>query len=198
LVWDGGGESCIHRSDPRHPFSAFLVTVAFAGPSPRTGPRISHWPGAWREFTDHVLAAWTTSQPERDETGRLAYQILRFQALAWAARQSHAAWPRALERSVATINQHPQRDLGVTALAAAARISPGHLHELFKQHLGTSPHQYILARRLDRARRLLRDSNASIATIAHDCGFASAANFCRAFKRITAMSPGSYRRLQYG
>lgn len=78
-------------------------------------------------------------------------------------------------------------------LAKAGGISEVYLRQLFKVRLGTSPKQYVLELRMQRAKRLLEEGTASVGEIAQGCGFASVPHFCRTFKSFTGESPTDYR-----
>lgn len=81
----------------------------------------------------------------------------------------------------------------VSALAAAAAMSPYHFLRTFCAVVGMTPHQYILHRRMHHAAVRLRRSKDSISAIALDCGFSDLSTFNRRFRRIMRQSPGAYR-----
>ncbi|HTV20864.1 MAG TPA: AraC family transcriptional regulator [Polyangiaceae bacterium] len=112
------------------------------------------------------------------------------------ARREREDSPSALpaQRLVAFIEEHLGSDIGIATLAALAGYSPDHFARLFKQGFGLSPYQYILQRRIERAKSLLRDRTHSIAKVAMLCGFASQAHFHTTFKARTGVTPGVYRR----
>jgi len=83
--------------------------------------------------------------------------------------------------------------LSVPELAQQVGISPYHFVRLFKQTTGLTPHQYLLSRRIERARRLLEDENLSIAVIAVDTGFASQSHLTELFRREFGITPAVYR-----
>ncbi len=64
----------------------------------------------------------------------------------------------------------------------------------FKRSTGLPPHQYVVRKRLERAKSLLLDPEASIADIALRCGFATQSHLTAAFSRLTNVTPGEYRR----
>jgi len=97
-------------------------------------------------------------------------------------------------RLVAFIEEHLGSDIGIATLAELAGYSPDHFARLFKLGFGLSPYQYILQRRVERAKSLLRDRNHSIAEVAMLCGFASQAHFHTTFKARTGVTPGAYRK----
>ena len=72
-------------------------------------------------------------------------------------------------------------------------MSPYHFARMFRQSFGLPPHQYLLARRLARARDLLRNSALGLGDIALACGFASASHFANRFKQTVGATPGEYR-----
>ncbi len=84
--------------------------------------------------------------------------------------------------------------LTIESLAREVGLSPAHFARAFKQTLGRAPHQYLLARRLECARRLIETSNASLSDIAQRTGFADQAHFTRLFKRAFGATPGALVR----
>ncbi|MEH6446076.1 MAG: AraC family transcriptional regulator [Oceanospirillaceae bacterium] len=72
-------------------------------------------------------------------------------------------------------------------------LSPFHLIRSFKQRFGQSPHAYQLDQRIKRARTMLK-SGASLASTAHDLGFADQSHFQRNFKKRTALTPRQYQQ----
>lgn len=67
---------------------------------------------------------------------------------------------------------------------------------LFKKSTGLTIQNYVLARRLDKARYLLSTSNASISEISESLGFSSFSLFSRCFRQANQMTPREYRRTQ--
>jgi AraC family transcriptional regulator len=88
--------------------------------------------------------------------------------------------------------------LTVETLAHGVGLSPAHFARAFKESLGRPPHQYLLALRLERARRLLETTNASLSEIAQRAGFADQAHFTRLFKRAFGVTPGTLARARAG
>jgi AraC family transcriptional regulator len=90
------------------------------------------------------------------------------------------------------INEHLHEDIKLVDISAIAQISPYHFLRLFKQSMGITPHQYILQRRIDKAKYLLRDSKLSIADIAFRVGFCDQSHLTRCFKRLLGMTPKQF------
>ncbi|HWM44831.1 MAG TPA: AraC family transcriptional regulator [Burkholderiales bacterium] len=83
-------------------------------------------------------------------------------------------------------------DVSLHALAALAHLSVDHFVRAFRGATGKTPHRFALERRLERAAALLKGP-ASIAQIAHACGFRSAAHFSVRFHARFGVTPSHYR-----
>ena len=84
--------------------------------------------------------------------------------------------------------------LTVEMLSGEVGLSPAHFARAFKESMGRAPHQYLLALRLARARRLLETTHLSLSDIAQRAGFADQAHFTRRFKRAFGTTPGALVR----
>lgn len=82
----------------------------------------------------------------------------------------------------------------ISDLARECDLSPSYFAEAFKETLGVSPHKWLLGRRVERAKAMLRDTEASLAAIALDCGFFDQSHFSRVFARFENCSPAAWRR----
>jgi transcriptional regulator GlxA family with amidase domain len=81
----------------------------------------------------------------------------------------------------------------VRRLARVSCVSEAHFARSFKEAFGIPPHRYLLTRRIERAKALLRDSELPITTIAGETGWASLGTFGRTFRDITSESPSEFR-----
>ncbi|HMC53848.1 MAG TPA: helix-turn-helix transcriptional regulator [Gemmatimonadaceae bacterium] len=81
----------------------------------------------------------------------------------------------------------------VRRLAQVSGVSEAHFARSFKQAFGVPPHRYLLTRRVERAKTLLRDTDLSITEIAFQTGWESLGTFTRTFGDITGGSPGALR-----
>jgi AraC family transcriptional regulator len=84
-------------------------------------------------------------------------------------------------------------DVGLGELAAVAIMSPHHFSELFRRSTGESPHRYVVTRRLERAKNLLRETDLNILDIALSVGFADQSSFTKVFRRRVGVTPGAFR-----
>jgi AraC family transcriptional regulator len=81
-------------------------------------------------------------------------------------------------------------------MAAVAHLSPYHFARQFKAATGLAPHQYVIARRVERAQHLLRkDNELELAGIALRAGFSDQSKFSFHFKRIVGVTPRQFRIL---
>jgi len=94
------------------------------------------------------------------------------------------------------IEQHLADDLSLEAMAAEVELSPFYVARAFRAAMGQSPHRYVVARRIELAKRLLSDTAMPIAGIALAAGFSSQSHLSAWFRRVVGVSPAAYRRRQ--
>lgn len=99
-----------------------------------------------------------------------------------------------LRRVVDYIEANLESALNIADLAAVAGLSRSHFMQAFRDAFGQTPHQFVLARRIDDAKRRLRMEMESVTDIANSLGFSSHAHFSGVFRRFTGLSPTSYRQ----
>jgi AraC-like DNA-binding protein len=98
-----------------------------------------------------------------------------------------------LRRTTAYIEAHLAHELSVNELAAVAQTSPAYFARLFRQATGQTPHQYVVMCRIERAKRLLRETEWPIIDIGHDVGFTDQSYFTAVFRKHVATTPSAYR-----
>ncbi len=103
--------------------------------------------------------------------------------------------PRKLQRIVDYIAANLRDDMALSDLAKLVAMSPGHFAHLFRQTTGIPPHRFVLQRRLERAKALLRDTDLPITEIAQRVGYASHSHLSVMFHRDTGITPSDYRRM---
>jgi AraC family transcriptional regulator len=100
---------------------------------------------------------------------------------------------RGLRQALKFIDAHLGERLTLARIADEARLSPYHFAHIFKRFTGVAPHQYVMQRRLERAKQLLAGSDTPIAEIAAELGYASQSHFSEAFHHATGITPLTYR-----
>jgi AraC family transcriptional regulator len=112
-----------------------------------------------------------------------------------AAHRPRGGLPeRKLRAALEYIEEHLDSELTLDAIAAVAHLSPYHFARMFKTSTGLPPHQYVITRRVERAKRLLRDGgDLSLAQVAARSGFWDQGHFTRHFKRLVGVTPKRFR-----
>lgn len=164
---------------------------------------------------DATLAAWAQGVAARDWQDPA--ERLRIDALSQAALDHlvlQAARPRQrlrTERSGGGLSSAARRrvldfvdahldsaDLSLPTLAREAHLSEFHFARMFRVSMGCSVHDWVAARRVDRARALLRETVLPLADIAAACGYAGASHLSRHVRAATGATPGEFRRAHSG
>ena len=83
--------------------------------------------------------------------------------------------------------------LDIPALARSAHVSESHFARSFKAAFGETPHRYLLRRRMERAKALLREDELSVTEVCLAVGFSSLGSFSTQFRRFVGESPTAYR-----
>ncbi|MCI0388228.1 MAG: AraC family transcriptional regulator [Acidobacteria bacterium] len=86
-------------------------------------------------------------------------------------------------------------DISLSDLAAVVDLSVSHFKVLFREAVGLSPHQYLIRRRVERAKDLLGDGKLSISQIATETGFAHQSHLARHMHRVLGVSPKAMREM---
>jgi AraC family transcriptional regulator len=107
-----------------------------------------------------------------------------------------ASWQA--KRTLAFIDEHlTEGGTRITELAAHARLSQSHFSRTFKESFGRSPQQFILERRVERAKARMLTTDDKMCDVALACGFADQAHLCRTFRKLVGLPPNVWRRAGY-
>ena len=102
--------------------------------------------------------------------------------------------PRGRLRAVVEyIEEHLDATPTLEQLAAVVQLSPYHFARQFKAATGLPPHQYVIARRVERAKQLLQGGDLSLAEVAACAGFSDQSQFSYHFKRLVGVTPGQFQ-----
>jgi AraC family transcriptional regulator len=184
---------------------AGLLTEAGPGPGPGPGqdqepielspqlqlrnPRLEHLAWAF-EAELHAEDAGDPLYGESLGMAIAAHLVRRYRASASCARELEGGLsPRQLKRVVEHIEAHVDRRLALAELAAVAGVSASHFKALFKRSTGLPVHQYVVRRRVERARLLLQEKAATIADVAAQTGFANQSHLARWMRRVAGVTP---------
>ena len=100
---------------------------------------------------------------------------------------------RRLFRVLDYVEANLEGNLTIDRMASIACLSRYHFSRAFKQAVGQSPHRYVSAKRLERAKALLIQGDRPLADIALALSFSCQANFTRAFRQVTGQTPSQFR-----
>lgn len=127
-------------------------------------------------------------------------------ALATHLLRSHGASPQAtpdrrgglprsaLRRVTDFVNDNLSADIGLAEMAGVANLSRYHFSRQFKRSTGLSPHQYVIRRRVQRARELLSKTDLSVGDVASAVGFTHQSHLAHHVRRHLGVAPSSLRR----
>jgi AraC-like DNA-binding protein len=164
----------------------------------------------WRQAKAfHVMAGLALQSPFQlllDEVSiesahrDLAIQLALDQLILAATRllssaPSHRVVQRhpAVTRACQLIDREPGAHWTRDKLARASGSSPSQLGSLFRRELGTSPHDYLLKRRIELAKHRLRDTDITVTQLSADLGFSSSQHFARVFRQYAGVSARAWR-----
>jgi AraC family transcriptional regulator len=102
--------------------------------------------------------------------------------------------PKTLLRAIERLRSDCDADVSLAALAAEAGLSRFHFCRAFKESTGLAPHAWLRQHRLEQAMHMLRDSDASVMSVAAALGYASQTAFAAGFRKLTGETPSDWRR----
>jgi len=154
-------------------------------------------PAQTQRFQQLIRLNW--AEPgERLLTSSLAHEMIGHALLSQTGqreglRLKGGLAPHLRRQLVEYIETHLADPLSLGQLAGLCALSEYHFARMFRESFGLPPHKYLLARRLEQARRLLRTTGKPLGEIALACGFSSASHFSNRFRQAMGATPGEYR-----
>ena len=100
---------------------------------------------------------------------------------------------RHYQRVLSYVQERLDQTISVDQLAAEVGMSPSHFSRVFKETLGSTPMQYVMAYRIEHAIKMMDEVERPLGEIALACGFADQAHFTRSFKQVIGQTPRAYR-----
>lgn len=101
--------------------------------------------------------------------------------------------PHKLRRAKDFIHEHLGDDLTLERIARELAMSPFHFAHAFRQTTGVAPHRFVMYCRIDRAMRLLRETELPVSEVGQEVGIPSPSHFSLLFRRSTGSTPTRYR-----
>jgi len=216
--------NCIHRAfpDSQHPVTSTAVFFSpkWVRPEPDEGEALSplrcfdraRETSRFRAATaiatrEYVASALDSFHAELQDAREGCRQFVRYGLLLLLLRlsrdvrtdagpreQAPAHVPAWLESALRYIDERPKADLSLSALCKATSVSPAHFSRTFKQAVGMTVTDYVVAKRVALAKERLLRTDDHVQQIADDCGFESLPYFHKKFKKLTGYSPLAYKR----
>jgi AraC family transcriptional regulator len=112
-----------------------------------------------------------------------------------AAAKKGGLGGRRLKQTLAYIEDNLSEDLSLSRIASVTGVSASHFKTLFRESAGVPVHQYVIQRRVERAKDLLMQDKLSIAEIALATGFSHQSHLARHMQRSVGLSPRAMKRL---
>lgn len=103
-----------------------------------------------------------------------------------------------LRRARDLMDREYARPLDVAALARTALMSPAHFSRQFRAAYGETPYGYLMTRRVERAKLLLRHGDMSVSEVCFAVGCTSLGSFSASFTRLVGETPTAYRARDHG
>ncbi len=212
-----GGVSAIDLQDEPacllpHPFDALVLyvtqasldQVAYAHRAPRVERLV--WPlGSFDPVVHHLGKAFLSSLEQPFQGSKIfvdhllhalnCHIVSAYSGLTVSAAHFRGGLTAAqMRRATELLEAHLDGRICMQQIAEACELSISHFARAFKQSFRRPPYQWLMERRVDRARDLMTNSRLSLADIAGRCGFADQSALNRSFKRIHGVTPGIWRR----
>lgn len=205
MLWHLPGEQTIHLNELSNPYECITLVFPVRGKPRRRVPRVTFWedPAEAKQFARELLSVYHRDDVDRSLLAAYAYSRTLLQARLYATRRQEPGMPRKVQQALEYMNRHWGQLRSLDEVAAAAQTSVPHLHFLFRTHLKTTPHQFVMKKRLQEARHMLATTGLLVKEVAFRCGFPDTVNFCRAFRARFGTTPAAYRdrhniELQHG
>lgn len=195
IFWHQSHESTICETTPESPcpYRCWSLRFDVAPGAHRPVPRLGVWRqnGKLEEACTEILTLFSEGA-DRRLLGMYAYGVMLRQYCTVLGDEDEK--PPELARILRFIDTRHGCDCSIGEVLNYGRIGQAKLFRLFRDHLGCTPHDYMLNKRMAHARLLLLSAGQSIKETAAECGYASVEVFYRNFKKSNGMTPGEFIR----
>lgn len=196
MVWYYPGDVVEVTSHESEPYNTIVFEFTADGEPECRRPMASCWTNAVEcaSFCRQMLERFVTRSYPPEHIAWYVYSRLFWESLHSTAASEHSL-PSALTTALRIIEERYLQEMDVKWLASSVGISIPYLHQLFRRELGCPPNQFILQKRLERAKLLLRSTELPVKQIAVESGFRDVNGFCRTFRLKTGTTPAKFRAM---
>ncbi|MFG3257138.1 helix-turn-helix domain-containing protein [Streptomyces sp. NPDC048172] len=196
---------------PRATVERIAAELGGSGPGPGTGRGSGPGPGPGLDFEalnsalaagDPVVEQIVRALPAAAATDDLYAESAAAFLVTHLLTRGRAPDPRlpgaepdAVRRGIALMRDRLADPLTLADIAAEAHLSVYHFIRVFREATGETPHRYLTGLRVERARRLLADTDLTVARIADRCGFSSPGSLSATFLAHVGVRPSTYRKI---
>ena len=178
-----------------------LGIVGLEAASSEEGYAMLHIYNGWTELNscvDLMLQESSKTLPGHEDVCRRLLEVVliqlgRQQDLSFSGETPGPRASKECEFIRRYIDNHFKEDLTLDHLAELAHLNKYYLSHSFRREFGTSPINYLISRRVDESRFLLRKTDHPLSLIAEILGFSSLSYFSQCFRRVEGVSPTEYR-----
>ncbi len=179
-----------------------LGIVGLEAASSEEGYAMLHIYNGWTELNscvDLMLQESSKTLPGHEDVCRCLLEVVliqlgRQQDLSFSGEAPGPRASKECEFIRRYIDNHFKEDLTLDHLAKLAHLNKYYLSHSFRREFGTSPINYLISRRVDESRFLLRKTDHPLSLIAEILGFSSLSYFSQCFRRVEGISPTEYRK----
>ncbi|GJM60718.1 helix-turn-helix domain-containing protein [Persicobacter diffluens] len=154
---------------------------------------------ALQQVLQHILLIFTEDHPTKDLFLDFALKELLIRILQHEKKAQYEKGEQAIYSNnrvafiMQYIQQHLDEPLDIKTLSQKVYMSESHFHRVFKNEVGISPIEYLIEKRISKARNLLQNPEIPIKEVYLACGFNNISYFNRQFKRKNHCSPKTFR-----
>jgi AraC-like DNA-binding protein len=145
-----------------------------------------------RRLLDGILACAEGAMPYRETALRNQLSTFLLGVIEWAGRRAIRE-PAAMQTVLDYIEDNIHEEIGMNALAGIAGLSLPRFKASFRKRVGIPPREYVLRKKVEKAKELLANPSRSVTEVAYNLQFSSSQYFATVFKRYTSVTPGQYR-----
>ena len=193
IIWHQPGDWTLRHPDPKDPYHC--MAFSFEGKGPPILKRLSHWDQLEEcdQFCRQHLSDFHRGRLCHDLQSQVILTKIKWEIHRFMEGGHLGRFPPSLQKVCLTLERFPDRHWSVEEMAEIGNLGPSRFHETFRHHLRTTPHEYLSALSMGRARELLSSGGLSVKEIGFRCGYKTPAQFGRIFRQRVGLTPGQYR-----